>query len=212
MRVAIFGCGENAVQAFHCLRHDGSINLVGFLDENRQTHGQSFLGRSVLGGLEELGSLERKHGVEGVVVAVGDCGVRKRLTEAVQAHQLRIVSAIHPKALIESPREIGEGSIIEMGAAIHPEASIGPGVFIGGGAIIAHHSSVGAFSLIAGGVVFGGHVTVGSETLLGVGVSVKPHVTIGSRVTVGVGAAVISDLPDGVVAMGVPAKIMRGRG
>jgi acetyltransferase EpsM len=207
MRIVVYGCGENGLQAFSCLRHDRSVEVAGFVDDAARS-ASSYLGLPVFGGGEVLSRLRAEHRVEGAVVAIGNNAVRKRLTGVVRASGLLIVSAIHPHVLLESPRRIGDGVILEMGVAIHPEAEVGDGVFVGGGAIVSHHSSVGAFSLIAGGVVFGGHVTIGPECLLGVGVSIKPHVSIGARVTVGVGAAVVTDLPDDVVAVGVPARIV----
>jgi acetyltransferase-like isoleucine patch superfamily enzyme len=38
---------------------------------------------------------------------------------------------------------------------------------------------------------------------------VRDGITIGADVIVGVGAAVTTDLPDGVTAVGVPARVMR---
>jgi acetyltransferase EpsM len=208
MKIVIVGSGENGVQAFSCLRHQPELTILGFLDDDSRKHGTSVCGLVVLGGLNLLARLRSDAEQLGGLVAIGDNAVRKRLTAVLRGAGVTIISAVHPWALIESPKRIGEGAIIEMGAAIHPEAEIGDGVFLGGGAIVAHHSSVGDFTMIGGGVIFGGRVKVGSETLIGVGASIKPHVTIGSRVTVGVGAAVIADLPDGVVAVGVPAKIV----
>ena len=42
---------------------------------------------------------------------------------------------------------------------------------------------------------------------IGIGACVIQHVCIGSDVTVGAGAAVVRDLPDGVTAVGVPARV-----
>ena len=56
-----------------------------------------------------------------------------------------------------------------------------------------------------------GTVVVGRETHLGVGVSVRNNLTLGARSVVGVGAAVVADLPDDVVAVGVPARVVRRR-
>ena len=208
MRVVIVGCGENAVQAFACLRHRPEFSLHGFLDDDPSRHGSSVCGLPVLGGVDVLTTLTARGEELGGLVAIGNNAVRRRLTAVLRSAGVTLISAVHPSTLIESPKRIGVGSIIEMGAAIHAEAEIGEGVFLGGGSIVSHHSRVGDFTMIAGGVVFGGRVTVGSESLIGVGVSIKPHVTIGSRVTIGVGAAVVSDLPDDVVAMGVPARIV----
>jgi len=42
---------------------------------------------------------------------------------------------------------------------------------------------------------------------IGIGASVRQLVRIGARAMVGAGAAVVSDLPDDVTAMGVPARM-----
>jgi UDP-perosamine 4-acetyltransferase len=47
--------------------------------------------------------------------------------------------------------------------------------------------------------------------MLGIGVSVIPGVTIGAGTMVGAGSVVVRDLPDGVTAMGVPARIRERR-
>jgi maltose O-acetyltransferase len=52
-------------------------------------------------------------------------------------------------------------------------------------------------------------ITVGDNVWLGSGVIVCPGVTIGDDTVVGAGAVVTRDLPAGVVAMGVPARVMR---
>ena len=55
-----------------------------------------------------------------------------------------------------------------------------------------------------------GHsIRIGDRVWLGGGVIVCPGVTIGNDVVVGAGAVVISDLPDGVVAVGNPARVVR---
>jgi maltose O-acetyltransferase len=52
-------------------------------------------------------------------------------------------------------------------------------------------------------------ITIGSRVWLGGGVIVGPGVTIGDDVVVGSGAVVVKDLPDGVVAVGNPARVVR---
>jgi acetyltransferase EpsM len=47
---------------------------------------------------------------------------------------------------------------------------------------------------------------MGEGSMMGVGSSVIPCVKIGSWATIGAGAAVVRDIPDGVTAVGVPAK------
>jgi maltose O-acetyltransferase len=55
-------------------------------------------------------------------------------------------------------------------------------------------------------------IAIGDNVWLGGGVVVCPGVTIGADTVVGAGAVVTRDLPAGVVAMGVPARVVRSLG
>jgi maltose O-acetyltransferase len=52
-------------------------------------------------------------------------------------------------------------------------------------------------------------ITIGDNVWLGGGAIVCPGVTIGENTVVGAGAVVTRDLPAGVVAAGVPARVLR---
>jgi len=52
-------------------------------------------------------------------------------------------------------------------------------------------------------------IVLGDNVWLSAGVIVCPGVTIGDHTVVGAGAVVTRDLPAGVVAMGVPARVLR---
>ncbi|MBI4056162.1 MAG: NeuD/PglB/VioB family sugar acetyltransferase [Elusimicrobia bacterium] len=207
-KVFIFGAGQNGTQAYHVLKHNTHIEVVGFLDDNPSKQDLTHCGLPVLGTLEEIPKL-RSQGVWGALVAVGHNGVRKKISQQIESEGFTLVSAIHPFTFIDSPRSIAPGCIIEMGVTIHPEAVIGKGVFLGGGSIIAHHCQIGDFALIGGGVTFGGQVTIGPLAMVGVGTSLRPGIRIGAKSVIGVGSAVVQDIPDNAVAMGVPAKVTR---
>jgi maltose O-acetyltransferase len=53
-------------------------------------------------------------------------------------------------------------------------------------------------------------ITIGDNVWLGGGVVVCPGVTIGENTVVGAGSVVIRDLPANVVAVGNPARVVRG--
>jgi acetyltransferase-like isoleucine patch superfamily enzyme len=55
-------------------------------------------------------------------------------------------------------------------------------------------------------------IVLGENVWLGAGVKVLDGATLGSGVVVGAGAVVAADLPDGAVAAGVPARVIRTRG
>jgi acetyltransferase-like isoleucine patch superfamily enzyme len=54
-------------------------------------------------------------------------------------------------------------------------------------------------------------ITLGDNVWLGTGAKVLDGVRVGRDVVVGAGAVVTEDLPDGVVAVGVPARAVRRR-
>lgn len=52
-------------------------------------------------------------------------------------------------------------------------------------------------------------ITVGNSVWIGANVSVLPGVTIGSNTIIGAGSVVNKDIPDGVIAVGNPCKVIR---
>ena len=107
--------------------------------------------------------------------------------------------------------------------ALLTRAVIGRGAEFGPGLVILH--SVGVIvntSVRAGGnVILEGSVTLGAEkkqsptlgdnVFIGGGAKVIGGVRLGNRARIGANAVVISDVPDGATAVGIPAKVVRVR-
>jgi acetyltransferase-like isoleucine patch superfamily enzyme len=53
-----------------------------------------------------------------------------------------------------------------------------------------------------------GRIEIGSDVFIGVNAIVMPGVRIGNRVIIGAGSVVTKDVPDDVVCVGVPAKVI----
>jgi len=56
---------------------------------------------------------------------------------------------------------------------------------------------------------YGKPVSIGDDVWVGGNTVINPGVSIGSNVVIGSGSVVVKDIPDGVVAAGVPAKVIR---
>ena len=56
---------------------------------------------------------------------------------------------------------------------------------------------------------YGREITIGDRVWIGAGVQVNPGVTIGNDVVIGSGSVITKDIPDGVIAAGNPAKVIR---
>ncbi|ADV84459.1 sugar O-acetyltransferase [Terriglobus saanensis] len=56
---------------------------------------------------------------------------------------------------------------------------------------------------------YGAPVTIGSDVWVGSGALILPGVTIGSRAVIGAGSVVTRDIPDDVLAVGNPCRVLR---
>ena len=59
------------------------------------------------------------------------------------------------------------------------------------------------------GIEYAYPITIGNDVWVGANVTILPGVTIGSNVVIGAGSVVTRDIPDGVVAVGNPCRVMR---
>jgi acetyltransferase-like isoleucine patch superfamily enzyme len=89
---------------------------------------------------------------------------------------------------------------------INAGSGIAENVIINTSVSVDHDCVIGSHAHLAPGTVLAGGVTVGEHAFLGAGTIVIPGVRIGARVRTGAGAVVINDLPDGCLAVGVPAR------
>lgn len=74
---------------------------------------------------------------------------------------------------------------------------------------IPHNCKIGKNCVLTTGVKLCGSTEVGDETFIGVGTIVNQWVKIGKHCTIGSGSVVIKDIPDGCVAVGNPARIIK---
>ncbi|AZQ77008.1 MAG: serine O-acetyltransferase EpsC [Flaviflexus sp.] len=102
------------------------------------------------------------------------------------------------------------------GIEIHPGAQLGRRMFIdhGMGVVIGETAEVGEDVMMYHGTTLGGvsldkgkrHPTVGDRVTIGAGAKVLGPITLGNDSQIGANAVVVKDVPDGVTAVGVPAK------
>ncbi len=91
----------------------------------------------------------------------------------------------------------------------------GAGIFIGNDVLLAPrvgiYTSNHAFDPVerAAGGCFAKAVKIGNRVWIGAGVHINPGVTIGDDSIVGSGSVVTTEIPPGVVAAGVPCKVIR---
>lgn len=167
----------------------------------------------VLGSERDLLRLVLDHGIDGVVVAIGDNYVRMQMADELRriVPGIRFVNAIHPMAYVAANVRLGEGVVIMAGAVVNSGCAVKNHCVINTNASLDHDSVMEAYSSLAPNSAAGGNVVVGEFTAISMGVNVIHGISIGAHTVVGAGAAVVRDLPSHVVAVGVPARPVRSR-
>jgi sugar O-acyltransferase (sialic acid O-acetyltransferase NeuD family) len=152
--------------------------------------------------MSKLGSFE-------VIIALSRMEKRKELIRQVQAIPLTLTNIIHPSAIISKSARIGKGCLIAPGVIIGPGVEIGDHTILNSAVTIDHDTVIQENVIMGAGVHLPGYVKVLSDTFIGVGSCAVNGVTIGRNCLIGAGSVVIKDIPDDVIAAGVPAKEIR---
>ena len=142
-----------------------------------------------------------------VIVSIGDNRIRRKVVEKLQ--DVEFETAVHTSAIVSPKSEIGEGTVVMQGAIIQSSVVIEKHCIINTGASIDHDCKIADFVHISPHATLCGNVTVGEGTWIGAGAVVIPGIRIGKWAKVGAGSVVIKDIPDNVVVVGNPARILR---
>lgn len=197
------GHGQVVADIFRARRLQGlSGDRTVFVDDNPARHGLTLVDSPVLGGLDEIGS----HPHAGVIVGIGDNRGRAQLFAALGRRGERFAVACHPQSVVAQDVVIGDGSMLCAATVVNTGSIIGQNTIINTGATVDHHAVVEDHVHIAPGVHLGGEVRIGEGALVGLGAVILPRVTVGAWSTVGAGAVVTTDVPPGVLVVGVPAR------
>lgn len=197
--VIIGASGHGKVIADIALRN--GYEIVGFLDDNdtiKEIGGFPLLG-SVLDVAKFASECE-------FFIAIGNNRIREMIADK---YAVNWATLIHPTAAIGRDVEIKAGTVVMANAVINPSARIGMHCIINTGAIIEHDNFLDDYVHVSPNATLAGTVHVGKRVHVGVSACVKNNVTITDDVTIGAGAAVVKDITEGGVYVGVPARRMR---
>jgi sugar O-acyltransferase (sialic acid O-acetyltransferase NeuD family) len=224
-RIFIYGAsGHGKVVADALLASCTSV--LGFIDDGAQLAGARVLGLPVLGDAAWL-AREAKQGDVGsgrgfadvgsgrgfadvyVALGIGENRARQAVARRCRSWGARLLAVVHPRATIAASARVAEGAVVMAGAVINAEADIEEGAIVNTGAVVEHDSVVGEYAHVSPNATMGGTTRLGELSQLGLGASMLPTITVGSRSIIGAGAVVVRNIPDGVIAFGVPARITR---
>jgi UDP-N-acetylbacillosamine N-acetyltransferase len=208
-KVIIWGASGHALVVADILRLMGDYAIVGYLDGvSPHRKGEPFGGAVIIGGQEKLEALISS-GVNNLALGVGDCEARIRLAGIALESGFNLITAMHPSAIVASTAHIGAGSVLCAGSVVSPEARLGLAVVVNTCASVDHECVIEDGVHISPGAHLAGRVTVGRGTAVGIGSVARDGIRIGEGCVIGAGTVIVNDLPDHVVAYGVPARVIR---
>ena len=207
-RVVIWGASGHGRVVLDAIlwAHDASV--VGFIDDDNSRKGESFAGYPVLGGREVLAAL-LADGVLRIHVAVGHCATRQRIAVAAQTDGFSLFSVVHPRATLARDVSLGNGTFVAAGVVVNAATRLGDNVILNTSCSVDHDCVIEDGAHIAPGARLGGFVHIEEGTFIGIGAIVMNCRRIGKGSLLGAGAVAVSDIPPGVVAYGVPARVIR---
>ena len=202
--VVIVGPGGHAKVVIELVRAEGKYRIKGCTGLGETGF---VLGDVPILGTDSVLPAMLANGTKKAFVAIGDNRLRLRLLAQVSEMGFELINAISPNAVVSPSATLGRGIAIMSGAIINASTEIGDCAIINTNASVDHDCRIGTGAHIGPGSVLAGNVEIGCETFLGVGTCVIPGVRVGSRTIVGAGSVVVRDIPDGVTAMDVPARV-----
>ncbi len=141
-------------------------------------------------------------------ICIGEPVHRARMWERVKSKGYKVATLVHPEVDVPETTTIGEGCQIYRGCYIGSNAEIGDNTVLILAAI-GHDNIVGKHCVLASRSTLTGKCSMGDESFLGAGSIVIQGVSIGKRSVVGMASAVFKDIPDDVIALGNPARVIR---
>ena len=203
--IVIIGAGNLAQEvlwAIDCInQYIDSWNVIGFMSEL-----QSDWDRKEFKGYPILKSEQVK--VKNAVIGIADPRVKYSIANKYK--DFTYPNIIHPEVRFTAGKQIdGHGIVIFAGTTLMPYSRIKSFVYMNVHVVIGHDSIVNDYVSISPGALLMGHNIIGRGTYISVGVGSREKITIGAGCVIGANAAVISDIPNNSMAIGVPAKVVK---
>jgi len=215
-KIVIVGAGFHGSEIYSYLidlsAHDMSVEFAGFADDREPPN--ALVRAWSLGHIEDLHlRLGADANMEyGYITAAGDNKFRRELVKRVASLSLPSLSPWtlkHPRALVGHEVEIGEGTCLAPGAIVTTRTTIGRHSILNVHSSVSHDCVIGDYVNINPGVTVCGNVCIREGSYIGAGATIKDKVSIGEWSVIGAGAVVLCNIPSGVTAVGVPARIIK---
>lgn len=185
----------------------GALNILGFVDDDRELHGKKINQIPVLGGQAWFDGYKAE---VWFACAVGNSKVRRKIYAELEKYRnVKPAILIDPSAGVAPTAQIGAGSIICYASRIMVNAKVGQGVVINTGSSVGHDGELADYATLYTNVIVSGGVRVGENSEIGSGAFILPYKSVGPNCIIAPLASVLTDLTDPGTYAGNPARRMR---
>jgi UDP-N-acetylbacillosamine N-acetyltransferase len=150
------------------------------------------------------------HSHANIALGIGSNILRSTIVAKIKQAGHNLPVLIHPTAVVSPSAILQEGTVVMPLCVINADVKIAAGAIINSGSVIEHDCTIGDYVHISPNSSIAGNVTIGNYTHIGIGTSIIQGITIGEKSIIGAGATVITNLPNQITAVGIPAKIIKG--
>jgi sugar O-acyltransferase (sialic acid O-acetyltransferase NeuD family) len=144
---------------------------------------------------------------DGILLAIGIPGVRRRVAELLESRGARFLTLIHPSAIVAATATVREGSVICPYAVVSDHARVGRCALLNYYSSLGHDASTGDFVVLSPYATLGGNAHVHDDVFMGLHASVGPGRTIGSNSKISANSCALSDAPPESIIYGSPGRI-----
>jgi sugar O-acyltransferase (sialic acid O-acetyltransferase NeuD family) len=190
-------------------RANSRFTPVGFIDNDADKWGTTFIDLPVLGGFSVVpGILEDDPHARFVNLITGSTKARFETSAELVRLGCRFTNLVHPSIDLTDV-ELGVGNYIQDGVILQAGVVIGNNSSVHIASLIAHESVLGNSVFVAHACSVSGEVTIDDGVFVGTNATLIPRLTIGRWATVGAGSVVTKDVAAGATAVGSPARSVR---
>lgn len=144
-------------------------------------------------------------------VAIGGARGQDRfeIQQTLTSHGIDFQAFIHPMACVSPTSKLGLGVQVLANSIVAADCVVGEASILNHGACLDHESIVGRGVHLGPRSIITGCVSIGDFSFVGAGAVILPRINIGKNSVIGAGAIVTKNVPDDVVVVGNPARLIR---
>lgn len=206
-KLVFLGAAQHAEVAYELIDSMNSkLKVVGYFDDAEPKNSLS-LKLNKLGSLFEGINYACDNNISVFIgVSLRHMGVRTELLKHIKKNNILMPNLFHEQCSLSKSARVGYGNMFLANSVVAAHAVVGDACVFYSNSVLEHHSVAADNVYFGPGAKTAADVKISSNVILGVNSSVLPHVSLGLNSTVGAGGVVLTDVQEGAVVIGNPAK------